>query len=456
MSPIPGTIVSEQQEEPVTLTNEMDSFLKEEAPKVDLDLKDEGESNKTPDTSKALVSTGDFTESVLKNDVTNLEMYIMNLINDDLPFMKFCEVIKTKLDFDPLEMVSQEDTNSVNYLISNYLKFSLKNCLEKKIDLPSNVSPILFDKASISDKTLSLMYDLFLYFIYFTQLRNMLKEKDYNPIQNRDLVTFAFKTIASPIAISGIQNIDENTLLSELTNRYRRYRENGVFDKLMADIKSKHSCEFDMPHDVLQKEASRIYNAINQNIDKLTIDFAFKKFSDLNLKLGYDDFKGNNIQEEQIKKIISVEFNFRKNGKVIYEEIEHANFDDVPSSILEKYDIKETKYDSTNLKRYIKEVCSEDNAVRDFCIESVKDVNYSYRDLRNSKIDFTRMPDSVLRAIFMWDIDRDQKITINYLHYRDSVNECSLTKDMVISLLTNIQDTIDIDFVDSFVASRDE
>jgi len=86
----------------------------------------------------------------------------------------------------------------------------------------------------------------------------------------------------------------------------------------------------------------------------------------------------------------------------------------------------------------------------------VNKINYSYRDLRNTVIDLTMIPLEVLQAIFMWDIDRDPKITINYLHYREISQKCSLTKDMLISLLTNIQDSVDVDFVNSFLVTRTE
>ena len=451
---------SKQEQEPVSeefnLQSDMDSFLKEEAPKVDLKLNNDENKNPEADTSAAIVSDVKFTEAVLDNDVLNLEMYITNLVNDDLPFKKLCDIIESKLGFNPIEDISQSDINSTNYLISNYLKCSLKKCLENQEDFPANVSPILFSNSKLSDKSISLMYDLFIYFIYYTQLRNMLKEKDFNPINNRDFICFSFKTIASPLAISGFNQIDETVMLNEITNRYRRYRENGVFDKLRAEVKSKYSCEFDLPEDALKNEATRIYTAIKANYDKLTVEYAFQKYSALNLKIDYNDFKENKFDDEQIKKIIAVEFNFRKNGKVIYDEISYAKFDDIPSSVLEKFDIKEKKYDNTNLKRYIKEITKDDEQLQKTSLDVVNKINYSYRDLRNVNVDFANTPQDILQAIYMWDIDRDEKITINYLHYREVVQGCSLTKDMLVSLLTNIQDVIDVNFVNSFIAARDE
>jgi len=445
----------EQLSEEIDLMTDMDNFLKEEVPKVDLKINNDNVKHEA-DTSEAVISDVTFTEAVLDNDVLNLEMYITNLINDDLPFQKLCEVIESKLGFNPVEGVNQSDINSTNYLISNYLKSSLKKCLENQEDFPANVSPILYSDIKLNDKSKSLMYDLFIYFIYYTQLRNMLKEKDFNPINNRDFICFSFKTIASPLAISGFNQIDETLMLTEITNRYRRYRENGVFDKLRAEVKSKYSAEFDLPEDALKTEAARIYTAIKANYDKLTVEYAFQKYAPLNLKINYNDFKENTFDHEQIKKIIAIEFNFRKNGKVIYDELNYAKFDDISPAVLEKFDIKEKKYDNTNLKRYIKEITKDDEKLQKTSLDVVNKINYSYRDLKNVNVDFANTPVDILRSIFMWDIDRDEKITINYLHYREVVQGCSLTKDMLVSLLTNIQDVIDVNFVNSFIAARDE
>ena len=433
------------------LQTQMDSFIKVEAPKIDLKIKDD---NPPPEIDEDIFSSGDFTEKVLNNDIMNLEMYITNVVNDDLPFSKFCDIIQNKLGFDPLNGVSNEERNSVNYLISNYLKHTLKKCLQEQVDFPSNIPPIIFSTLDKSQEMKSLMYDLLIYFIYYTQLRNMLKEKDTNPINNKDFICYSFKTIASPLAISLLNRIDEDTLINEISNRFKRYQDSGVFDKLIDPINKKYSCTFKFDCDILKVEAVRIYNSLFKYFDKLTISYSFKKFEFLGLMLNYDSFKNNSFDDEQIKKIIALEFNFRKNGKINFHEMSQKNFDDIPESILKIFDIKDQKYDNTNLKRLIKELSSDNNDLQKHALNIVELINFSYRDLRNTNIDLTILTEDILKAIFLWDIDRDPKITLNYLHYRESVQKCSLTREMLISLLTNIQDLIDVDFVNSFISVR--
>jgi hypothetical protein len=282
----------------------------------------------------------------------------------------------------------------------------------------------------------------------------MLKDKDFNPMNNRDFVSFTFKTIAAPLVISSFKNINKNIMLTELSNRYNKYVSDGVFNGLLSEIESKYSCTFPFGIDTLKTEASRIFDGIQKIYDKMSIDYSFQKYSVLNLRLNFEDFKENCLKEEQIKKIISLEFNIKKNGKANYEEIPYKTFDDIPASILSKFDIKETKYDNTNLKRYIKEITKDTKPIQTLSLDIADKINYSYRDLCNVNVDLTPLPVEVLKAMFLWDIDRDSKITINYLHFMDSVKKCTLSKDMVISLLTDIQDKIDVDFVDSFMVTR--
>jgi len=436
----------------VDLHSKMTDFL--EVNRDAYDLKLSTEFNPPADTTQSKAVIDNFTQLFLSNDILNLEMYITNIVNDDLPFTKFLGMIHDKLSFNPFDNISQNTINSIDYLICHYLKFHIKQSLEQQIAWPDNIAPITIPDVKLDEQSISLMCDLFIYFIYYTQVRNMLKEKDHNSINNREFICFCFKTIASPLVISGFPQISEVVLLSEITNRYIKYQSDGVFDNLKRNISDNYSCTFEPTLDSITTEASRIYKAVRVNQDKLTIPETFKKFSVFNLKLAYSDFENNTFTEEQIKKIISLEFNFKKHGKIVYDDLRFDSFDDIPSSIMKKFNVTEVKYDNTNLKRYIRELTSDDKEAQKISLMAVENINYSYRDLKSINVDLTVLSEDVLRSIFVWDIDRDKKITKNYLYYRELVLNCTLTKDMIISMLTNIQDTIDVDFVNAFFVAR--
>ena len=434
--------------------NDMTSFIKEKRDTFDIGINEDIEKKSEP-VQKATVITNSFTEKMLLNDVNNLEMYINNLNNTDLPFSKFNELIISKLGFNSLEGITTENKNSLDYLISNYLKHHIKKSLEEKQSLPPNTVPIVIDNVQSNENKISLAYDLFLYSIYYGQLKNILKEKDYGIVNNKELMCFSLKCISAPYIFSIVKSIDEKIVISELINRYRKYKQLGVFDKLEKHLVDSELVLFSLSEETIKTEANRMLTVIIQNWNKFSIQENFKKMSNL-VKLNYEDFQNNKFTEEQIKKILGAEFNFKKNGKVNFVESGISSFDDIPISISEKFGIINKKFDNTNLKRFIKDKCKDNEKVLSYCLKISDSVNESYRDLKTLNVDFTLIPEEILKAILLWDLLKDSKIVNNYIYYMDLIKNSSLTKDMIISLLTNIQTANDPDFTKSFLVAREE
>jgi len=437
-----------------TVQNDLSEFIKEKRDTFDLGIKLDSEPQSIIETKPVNVLTNSFTEKVLLNDITNLEMYLTNFINSDLPFSKFVEIIKGKLDFDPLEGIRIEDINSVNYLTTNYLKTYVKNNIEKKEELPSSVTPIIFESMNSDENRISLAYDLLVFSVYYTQVRNILKDKDYNIITNKDLICFTLKTLSAPIVFSLIRFIDKNIVSSEIVNRYRKYKSLGIFEKLETNIFETRTIKLALNDEIIKTETERMYSAVIASWKKLIVKESFSKFS--NIKLTYDDIQNNKLTDEQIKKILSVEFNFRKNNKVNFSETGITSFDDIPTSISEKFGILQKKYDNTNLKRFVNEKCKDNKDVLDSCLKVVENINESYRDLKTRKNDLSLVPEEILKAIVLWDLEKDMKISLNYVYYLEVIKQSMLTKDMILSMLTNIQTIQDKDFTSSFMAARDE
>lgn len=432
------------------LNSDMTNFLNETIPTIDLELKD---SNPSPKIHKTINEKSIFTHNVLKNDISNLEVYIMNIVNDDIPIFKFADVLKSKLSLDIVDICDPSEFNYATYILTIYLKGSLKKFLEDKIELSDSVIPILLNFNN-NETFNDIIYDLFLYTIYFSFLKNTLKEKEKSQMTNKSFICFCLKMITS-IFYLHIVSIDKDLIKSELCNRLSKYYENGIFSELENEIYNTSNCKFTLNKDMLIKEFERIYTIINQNKEKFVINNSENQFKMLNLKLNLNDFKNNKIQIEQIKKILDLEFNFNQNNKIVFDQISTKDFSDLPITILNKYNISEKKIDITNLKRYIKDVSLNENELK-LATDIVSNINNSYRDLKNIKCDYINLSESILKSIYLWDTESDEKISKNYLYFKDLVDKCSLTKDMIISLLLNIQDVKDSDFLDSFKVSRTE
>lgn len=436
------------------LSNDLNSFIKDNRDTFDIGIVDVPEKKTEPTVTKVISNT--FTEKMLHNDITNLEVYFNNLNTVDLPFSKFAELIKSKLGFDALEGVTVEDINSMDYLLANYLKFYIKKNLELKQELPSNVSPVLLDNVNVNENKISLAYDLLLFSIYYNQLKNVLKEKDYSVVANKELMSFSLKLLTAPYIFGVLKNIDATVIASQVVSRFRTYTNNGVFAKLQETLKTGKSIQFNLSESVISSEASRMCKVLFTNFNTFSIKESFVKLSKIFIKLSYDDIQKNKLTSEQIKKIVAVEFNFRKNNRVNFSEAGVPGFDDIPISISEKYGIIIKKFDNTNLKRFIKEKCKDKESVLKYCLDLSNNINESYRDLKSVSIDFTLIPEEVLKSIVLWDLTKDNKIAINYVYFLDTIAKTTLTKDMMMSLLTDIQNINDPQFTNSFIAAREE
>ena len=436
------------------INDSMKSFIDTNRDSMILDTLPEKDEVKTQpaNTTNAVVIKGSFTDKILQNDILNLEMYLTNIINDELPFEKLVLLINSKLGFDALDGISSEDKNSLNYILTNYVKHYVKQSIEKKMELPSSVIPVLLNKFNTNEDKISLAYDLLLYNIYYTQIRNVLKDKDYGIVANKELMCFSLKVLTMPLIFDSLNGLDKSLITSELANRFRKYTDAGVFKKLQDNLFETKKINYSLNENVLKTEAERMISVIRENKDKFGIKDVFSKFNFL--MLTSDDIQKNKLTEEQIKKIVTAEFNFKKNGKLNFAECGIARFDDIPMTISKKYGVVIKKYDNTNLKRYIKDSCKNEEKSLAYSLEVADKINHSYRDLKSVNVDYAVISEDVLKAIYFWDIEKDSKIGDNYIYYSDLIKKSSLSKDMIISILMNIGDSVvDNTFTNSFMVA---
>ena len=424
-------------------------------PKIELDIPESFKVEKKDNT--VVIVNKCFTKDLIQNDLTNLESLVINSVNDILPFSKICNYIESKLNFNPVKDFNSVSLNCLNYLISCYLKYQLKLNIEKKQKLPSTISPIIIENITLNDEKLSLVYDIFLYMIYLTQIRNSLQDKDFNSIKNKDLFSFSLKMIFSPIVFSYVYKCEISPLSSEISRRYNEYRKIGVFDLFENQIKREFSFIPNIVTKSIEDEVIRISNSLKQNITKCNIENTFKKYQDVNvIKLSYNDFYKNSFTIEQIKKIVSLELNYHKNQRIIFDDIQIKDFSDIDQEILKNYGVSEVKYDNSNLKRFITESCKDNKESLEYCQSLITNIKESYFDLLGQKIDFTKIPEKILKAMYLWDLKIDKKISLNYNYFCELIDKTSLERDSIISILTNLDKRKDGDFTNSFQAARED
>jgi len=450
--------VLEQAENPLgknqELQGDLDSFIDQNRDDFDLGIDREAiEVN----VKQANILTEGFTKDFLKNNLLNLEMYLFNCVNDPNPFYKFCEIIREMAHKD-FATFGNGETQSIEYLISAYLKHFLNEHLNNKKDLPTNITPVIFRK-DIEPKEcdLDVLYDLYLYMIYYSQIRNQLKEKDLNTANNKELTCFVLKLISSPLVFSHIKKITKDVVVSEILSRYEKYRKEGVFEKLEGQCKEKFGIIPDVKTTVVKSEVSRTFDVISEKIDIFGVSTMFERCKKLKLiNVSEEEFKKNSFSKEQMLKVILLDLNLKKNGNVDLKEIESGygvkDFSDLPKSIIDIFKIGPEKYDNSNMIRYIKESCKDDEKLDDY-LKICSIINKSFYDLKGKDVNLSILPENVLRAIWLWDLETDKKVSFNYNYYVEKINGSTLDKSMILSMLKDLGERKDSDFVESLKAA---
>ena len=164
--------------------NSFDSFLTENRDKFELDLPDTSDSLK-PEKDHHIKNELDsfvskFITKVCNNDFSIFEQLIFNNSNEILPFDSFVKQVKDISDIDFKDGMKDSDYIAVNYVISNTTKYHINNLLEKKIKLPSNITPIIIENEKKDDDKIDMMYYLLLFYIYLSKIRVILSEKTSN------------------------------------------------------------------------------------------------------------------------------------------------------------------------------------------------------------------------------------------------------------------------------------
>jgi len=155
-------------------------------------------------------------------------------------------------------------------------------------------------------------------------------------------------------------------------------------------------------------------------------------------------------------KVILLDLNLKKNGNVDLKEIESGygvkDFSDLPKSIIDIFKIGPEKYDNSNMIRYIKESCKDDEKLDDY-LKICSIINKSFYDLKGKDVNLSILPENVLRAIWLWDLETDKKVSFNYNYYVEKINGSTLDKSMILSMLKDLGERKDSDFVESLKAA---
>ena len=411
-------------------------FLKDNRDSFELDLPAEQSEEARAKTQKEIVHENFFPSKLLKDDFSNLDKIIFNCINSKLPLDSFVNTVYTTCNIDLCDSITVQDKYAINYIVCRNIKDKINDLLTKKVDLPKSTLPIIVeDTTYATQEKIDCACFLLMSYIYISKVNNDLaKIEDYQI--NKSLISYCLKTITSPFVFKYILNINKDVLINCIDRLYTELRNKKFFDKYQLDIYNKTKINIEFNNEYLREHIEKIYNTIQERKDKFSISKFFKLISKI---LDYSDFGIiEKYNSDIIQKIIDIEYK---------KDVISTN--DIPIKILEKYGIKDLKYDNNILVKYIK---SKYPDFKD--IEQIKNINISVKDIIKD-IDINSYPVDILKALYFWNVNLLPK-NIKYDDFCKIVDSSNLKENELISMILDDNYKIDDSFYNSLELINNE
>lgn len=435
--------------ESVETQESFDKFLQENRDKFELDLPNEKSDDEKDKKLKDELKNDEskFISKLCNNDFSVLEQIVFNTANEDLPFNSFVESIKNLTDIDFSDGISKKDFNSLNYVISNNIKYHINQLLEKKVKLPSSITPIIVKNEKVDNDKIDTMYYLLLFYIYLSKVKVILSEKTNNALDNKEYFSYIIKTISNPLVFSYFPSISEEVIKTETLKRYRILKENSFFDNFIKNIKDKIKTvnSLNIDDNDISDNISKIYSSVLKFKDKLGVESSFNSSI---MKVSYKILNEYDLELNTLSKLIHFDSSFVKYGK-IDDKIDLKSYDDVPVAILKIYGIKSAKFDNSIIIKYF-----TDNIKNFGDLEKIKRINKNVYDILDD-IDITKYGTNELRALYFWNVDQLPR-DITYFKFKNLIDSSTLEKSELMSMILNKTVVIDKDFYNSFLVSASD
>lgn len=450
---IPKT--SEQKENEAG-QSDFDSYLKVNRDTMELDMAKSidqlvaEESVKDVEAAKnnveEIIVTSKFIDKFCQNDFSKLEEILMNGCNEDLPFDSFVNTIKQFTDIDFRDGITDKDYLACNYCIARQVKTRVGLLIEKQINLPSSIAPIVIKNDKRSNDKLDTAYYLLLFYIYMSKVRTALIDKSKNSIDNKDLFTYLLKMVTNPLVFAYVTEVSEAVAKSEIVRRYYQLINNGFFNNFIENIKGKiFGATFNITENEITEAIGKIYLNLNKFGDKLNPSIMFDTSF---MKLSYDDFN-NGLSIDNLKKVIHLDSSLFKFKKINLNELSINSTDDLPVWILNKFDIKTAKFDTSIIQKYFR-----DNYKDSKQLEHISKINKNVYDILD-ELDLTEFDAKALRALYFWDTETLPK-TLTYLQFKKMIDSSSLDVNHLISMIVKREKVTDPNFFSSFLVSAED
>jgi len=371
---------------------------------------------------------------MLKNDLQNFETILNNIKMSETPIVDLAQKLKENVngddeDFTMFPGISNEDYKSLVYLSTfEYRETELRNIM-LDVPIPMQASIYRYNPTTFPEKNMSISYDLFLISNFVRIYRRRMESKTSDQQATAANFYFQLRCFTDPFIYSFIDRVDPNTFKSLILNRFKQYDELGFFKKYHQTM-YEHNLEKINENDILVE----VENAIDKIIGKMIFvnqihEHMFKtKQCLLPAK--------NSFSLEQIsKELIPLEVSL-KLGKDPKEVPKGSISDDVYKFVIEEKSSKNIGSEKkSNLEKYVADRKSE---VPDEYYEHFLEILRGYSDskfdlFKEYSIPLNTLGENIIKALYIWDPKKDNKIKTNYKYFCKLVEDEIMTKELILA-----------------------
>jgi hypothetical protein len=398
-----------------------------------------------------------FTTRVLGGNAKKLETILLNCILDEMPIISFLKIISSKLDIPQDKYIEkffpgcdQKHLYGLVYLSSRYIKCMLKEHLEFKNPVPKTVMPMYINCNNFDTFNITLMYELLVYFTFYSHLKTQLQVKISNSTDNKSLINFILKALLSPLVFYYMnKGATKEIIKSEVMSRYKKYMDNKVFEEVMNET-HRYGKSWDISEQSIGVSISDILDKVIPNLGEFELNNVKHKFNVSKVPLEFI-FESNNL--ETVRKILNIELALTKANvdKTILKE--KKNTEGISNDVLNIFGLGERIINKNNLIEFIKEDM-KNSSYLNIALNISQLINKSYKDLADKNCEFINLNDDTLKAFILWDVERDEKIEQDYNYFKNKIKDCTLDKTMCLSMLSNISKQEPSDFSNSLTLTR--
>jgi len=434
------------------LQNEMDTFIEKEADNVDVlpESKDivkleriEKNESILPKADITKIKTDPFTSTILEGSCINIEQILGGLVMENVPLISLMKIFGEKLGIAEDQItdfsfpgVTEIEFKKLVYLNTRYLKGVLNDHLSGGKSLPSSVLPMFSKVNKCNKQNTSIMEDMLVYMTFYTLLSTQLQARVQNTVNNKSVMAFYIKLLFSPFIFPFIcESSTKEVVIANIENKYKKFRENGVFDELLEDIYKTFGKDVDVSASSLKAVIIKICDVAFAQLPKFEVNNVEDQIfvATLPIKLISDD----RINLDTLEKILVIEsaHSLGKgcNLQIIKERVKIDSLDDIPTEILAKFELVEEPPNNENLIRFVKEIMTDNQYLND-AIKVAELMNGSFREYKG-EADFNNFEDQVLIAFSLWDTSDDPKIQKSYKYFKEKIMNSPIDRTMALSLL---------------------